>query len=117
MTTKIFTNSLAVIVTATALAIIGITFAYASEVTGTLSSDATGTVSGGSEVTGTLSSDATGGNLNGTVSGGSIAGGSSSGGSVGGSSNLPSGSVLGASTDNLSAPAFPNAGFSPGEIK
>lgn len=76
-----------------------------------------------SEVTGTLSSDTssgtqTSGNISGTVSSGSSGGSGggvsrSSGSSGGSSSNRPSGSVLGASTDNTQTPGFPNAGFAP----
>jgi hypothetical protein len=71
-----------------------------------------------SEVTGTLSSNSsdnlpTSGSISGTVSGesdGNSGGGSRSGGSNGNSSSRPSGSVLGASTDTIQTPGFPNAG-------
>lgn len=90
-----------------ALALVGATYTHASEVTGTLSSDAS-------------SNSDTSGNISGTVSsggGGSSSGGNLSSGSNGSSlSNAPSGSVLGASTDNIQTPGFPNAGFAPTEV-
>lgn len=107
MTTKILTGYTAVIVAALAFALIGITFAYASEVTGTLSSDAVGASLAGGSLAGTVTGESGGG-------GGGGSSGSTSGGS---SSNSSSGSVLGASTSNVSSPAFPNAGFAPDEIK
>lgn len=107
MTTKILKGYTAVIIATLAFAVIGITFAYASEVTGTLSSNATGASLSGGSLAGTVSSD----------SGGSSGGGSRSGGGGGSNnSNSPTGAVLGASTDNVAAPAFPNAGFAPQRV-
>ncbi len=83
-----------------AVALLGVTSAHASEVTGSLSSD-------------TSVNAQTTGSIGGTVSSGN---GSSGGGNRGGgnsSSNSPSGSVLGASTNNSQTPGFPNAGTSP----
>ncbi len=88
-----------------AIAMAGITTAHASEVTGTLSSNA--------------ANNTTSGDISGTVTGGgSSSGGSSSRGSGGGggSSNRPSGAVLGATTLNAAAPSFPNAGVQPEEV-
>jgi hypothetical protein len=79
----------------------GITSVYASEVTGTLSSDSSDT------------SLSTNGNIEGTVtnSGNNSGGGSRNG---GGSSRNQPGSVLGATTDNnTESPSFPNAGENP----
>lgn len=108
---------------------------HASEVTGTLSSDASsnsqtsGKDLGGSvssnqvttgDIEGTVSSDTeTSGNIEGSVSSDSSGGGSSSsGGSRGSSSDRPDGSVLGEFIDNTSAaPGFPNAGFATNETK
>lgn len=109
MTKTTTTSFVAVALMASAL--IGVTTAHASEVTGTLSSDAS-------------SNEETSGNISGTVTGASS--GSSSGGgssSSGGRSNrsndssstdAPDGEVLGASTDTVT-PGFPNAGFNPVE--
>ncbi len=88
-----------------AIAMVGITTAHASEVTGTLSSD-------------TSSDMGTTGNIGGTVeseNGGSSSGGSSRGsrGGSGSLANAPSGSVLAASTDTTPTPGFPNAGALP----
>ena len=112
MTKKIITSYTAILCMSMALALVGATYAHASEVTGTLSSDAS-------------SNSGTSGNISGTVSS-SGGGGSSSGGSrsIGGSrnsgnnlSNAPSGSVLGANTNNtIQSPGFPNAGFAPTEV-
>lgn len=82
--------------------LVGVTATQASEVTGTLSSDAS-------------SNTQTSGNISGTVTGESSGGGSSSGGRSNrnnNSSDEPSGEVLGASTDTI-VPGFPNAGFAP----
>jgi hypothetical protein len=82
-----------------AIATIGVVPAHASEVTGTLSSQAS-------------SNPSTSGNISGTVE-------SERSGSSGGrsrrstSTNQPSGSVLGASTNSGQTPSFPNAGVSP----
>lgn len=84
-----------------AIAMVGVTTVHASEVTGNLSSD-------------TSNNTQTNGSIGGTVSdgsSGSSGGGSRSGG--GSSSRSPSGSVLGASTNNTQTPSFPNAGVSP----
>ncbi len=83
----------------------GATLVRASEVTGTLSSEASTLTS-----TGTVS-----GTVNGTVeddSSGSSGGGSRRSGGSGGSANAPSGSVLGAAAGSESTPGFPNAGTS-----
>ena len=106
MTKQLFTSYVPALLLAFAL--VGVSFASASEVTGTLSSEAT-------------ANSPTVGDISGTVSGGSNGGGSSSGSSggatrgVGGGSADPSpdGAVLGVDTDAVSAPAFPNAGFAP----
>lgn len=104
MTKKLLMHYTSALVLASVL--VGVSFANASEVTGTLSSDAS-------------ASTLTSGDISGTVSGGSRGGGgSSSGGSrnSGGSfDSSPPGSVLGASTDSATAPSFPNAGFAPEE--
>lgn len=88
-----------------AVAVAGVSFAEASEVTGTLSSD-------------TSANTNTSGNISGTVSSASGGGSSSSGGgsSSGSLSNAPAGEVLGASTSNTQTPSFPNAGFAPHEV-
>ncbi len=89
-----------------ACAVVGITAAEASEITGTLSSNA-------------ANNAPTSGTLGGTVSNanGNSGGGSRNGGSGGSSSNAPAGSVLGASTDNTqTTPGFPNAGAAPLEV-
>lgn len=92
-----------------ALLFAGATSVSASEVTGTLSSDASTT----------SSTEATSGNITGTVTSGS-SGGSGGGGSRGSTasgdlSDAPSGSILGATTDNSTAPGFPNTGTAPTE--
>ncbi len=104
MTKKIITSYSALLCVAVLMT--GYSTVHASEVTGTLSSNAA------SDLTTT-------GSLEGTVRAGS--GGSSSGG--GGSrsdgsrgrslSSTPDGLVLGATTDNSTTPGFPNAGVSP----
>lgn len=109
MTTKILTGYTAVIITVLAFALVGITFAYASEVTGTLSSDAVGN----SLTSGSLAGNVTGNDNGNNSSGGGGRSGSSNRGS---SNNSPDGSVLGASTSNVLSPAFPNAGYAPDEI-
>lgn len=84
--------------------LVGITAAQASEVTGTLSSDAS-------------SNTQESGNISGSVTGGSSSGGGSSGGRSNRGNDAadePSGEVLGASTDAV-VPGFPNAGFAPEE--
>lgn len=99
MTKTTTTGYIALVLLAGAL--IGVTAAQASEVTGTLSSDASNNTQ-------------TSGNISGTVSS-AISGGSSGGGGrnrSNNSSNEPLGEVLGASTDTI-APGFPNAGFAP----
>lgn len=101
MTKTITTSYIALVLMAAAL--IGVTAAQASEVTGTLSSDAS-------------SNTQTSSNISGTVTSASSGGSSSSGGGSNRSNNSssePSGEVLGASADNLAAPGFPNAGFTP----
>lgn len=116
MTTKIFTSYAAVLVTVIALALMGITFAYASEVTGVLSSDASSAPLNSGTLNGDVTSD--GSTLSGTVTSDSDSSSSSGGGgSSRSSSNSPSGAVLGASTSNVSAPSFPNAGFAPDEAR
>jgi hypothetical protein len=98
------------IVIAVALAMSGAITASASEVTGTLSSD-------------TSNDSGTTGTLGGTVSDNSSGSNGSNGGSSRSSRNNGSGTlldaatgtVLGASTDNVQAPRFPNAGFAPNE--
>ncbi len=104
------------------------------DISGTVSSgslsngDISGTVSSGSlsngDISGTVSSDSpSNGDISGTVSGESSgsAGGSSSGGTRnnggggGSTDSSPEGAVLGASTDSVSAPSFPNAGYAADE--
>jgi hypothetical protein len=82
----------------------GATTVHASEVTGSLSSDNSNTTQ-------------TTGSLDGTVNGGDGGSSSSGGGhsNRNNSSNLPSGSVLGAQDDNTGTPRFPNAGVAPEE--
>lgn len=103
MTTKIITSYVAILVLA--IAMIGVTTAEASEVTGTLSSDST-----------TNNSDLNG-NITGTVTGNSSSGGGGGGSVIGGSNNLdntPSGAVLGATdSTTVQTPGFPNAGTAP----
>lgn len=106
----------------------GTSFAFASEVTGTLSSDTvskaapTGSISGSvtNEPTGSISGTVTTtptGNLTGTVtsndSGGSSGGSTSSGSGGSSSSDTPSGLVLGVTPNDSQTPAFPNAGVNP----
>jgi hypothetical protein len=122
MTKKVLMNYVPALLVAFAL--IGVSFASASEVTGTLSSktstssvatgDIGGTVSSSSlstgDIGGTVSSDGSGG---GSSSGGTRSNsGSSSGGGSGRSSadSAPDGAVLGATSDNVSAPSFPSTG-------
>lgn len=102
MTKAITINYTALLCTAVLLA--GFTTAYASEVTGTLSSDTAATVPTGS-ITGTVESSG----------GGSSSGGSRS--SSGGSSlaNAPSGATAGAVLGSTQTPGFPNAGVAPEE--
>lgn len=89
-------------------AVVGITAAEASEITGTLSSDAANNAPTSGTLGGTVL------DANGNSGGG---GGSRNGGSGGSSSNAPNGSVLGASTDNTqTTPGFPNAGAAPLEV-
>jgi hypothetical protein len=121
MTKNILTGYGTFITMAVVLALTGIITVQASEVTGTLSSDAIGNPQTGGNIGGNVNGSAnTTGNLAGTVSGGSSgssgggSGGSSSGGSSGGgaSPTTPLGSVLGATTDTQT-PGFPNAGVAP----
>jgi hypothetical protein len=106
MTKSIITSCTAFVCSALLLA--GTTTALASEVIGTLSSDASTT----------NSVQATSGSITGTVTGGS-SGGSGGGGSRSSSASgnlsttTPSGSILGATADNPSAPGFPNTGVAP----
>lgn len=93
-----------------ALAAVGAASAEASEVTGTLSSD----TSVGSDPTGNITGTVT--STNGGDGGSSSGGSRSNGNSSGSSSNAPSGEVLGASTDNMQTPSFPNAGSAPDEV-
>lgn len=126
------TNYFALACIAMILAMTGAITAHASEVTGTLSSDAThnskssgdirGTVTIGSQAEGDLGSSVTDdsvtdGNLVGTVSGGGGGSSVSRSGGSGGSSlpDTPSGSVLGEFVTNTQTPNFPNAGFAPEE--
>jgi hypothetical protein len=100
MTTKIITTRF---LTLFVLGIcIGASFASASEVVGTLSSDTTNT----SQATGLVGGEVLSTNsISGTVSGGSGNGGGRS------SNSSPSGSVLGAATVSGQSPSFPNAGM------
>lgn len=102
---------------AVVLALTGMTTVQASEVTGTLSSNASSDSQTSGNIGGTVSSNpGTTGNLEGTVSsgnGGSSSGGGGGGGRSGSSSNAPSGAVLGESVINTQAPSFPNAGVEP----
>ena len=103
MTKKLTILHLAIL---TALMLMGISSAYASEVTGTLSSgSATASQTTGS-VGGSVGSENT---LSGSVSGSNSSSGNSSG------SNNSAGEVLGASIANAASPSFPNAGFGPSE--
>lgn len=105
MTIKIFTSYTLFLLMA--FAIVGTSTALASEVTGTLSSDTSVNSNPSGNISGTVSS---------ASSGGSSSGGSrSSGGSS--SLNTPDGVVLGASTDTLTTPGFPNAGFAPEDVQ
>jgi hypothetical protein len=83
-------------------------YARASEVTGTLSSNAQAvTTSNSGSLSGTVTSATSGG---GGGSGGShsSSGGSASSGGL--ATTQPAGQVLGAATSNIPSPAFPNAG-------
>ena len=95
-----------------AVMMMGVTTAHASEVTGTLSSDAPNT---------TVPDGSIGGTVTGGGGGGGGGGGTrTTGNASNNSSNAPEGSVLGASTDNtvntVQAPGFPNAGIAPEEV-
>jgi hypothetical protein len=93
---------------------IGTSYAYASEVLGTLSGGGNASTVGGS-----LNSDVgEGGIIGGTVtsdngSGGGSSGSRSSGSSGSGQGNGSEGQVLGTSVTNVTSPLFPNAGFAP----
>ncbi len=102
MTKKIIT-SYGTFLLLVAFGFVGITFAQASEVTGTLSSDTSNTA----PTTGSISGSVTSGSNGGSGGGG---GSSSNGNNGGSSSNTPSGSVLGAQDSNTQSPGFPNAG-------
>lgn len=103
------------------LGLIAVTPLMASEVTGTLSSDATNTTPAGGTVTGTVTNQAGNtGNLEGTVlsaSDGNGGGGSSSGNrnrNGDSANNTPTSAVLGATdTPSTVVPGFPNAGVAP----
>jgi len=125
MTKKMITNYLMFASMAILLAMTGVVTVHASEVTGTLSSDATNNPKSSGDIGGTVTNDnaVSDGTLTGTVSSGSSGGGgssssgtrTSSGGGGGSLSDTPSGSVLGESTLNTQTPNFPNAGFAPEE--
>jgi hypothetical protein len=104
--TKILPNVFLLIVFTFALCSVG-TIAHASEVTGTLSSNAPAVTN---DTTGSLAgtvTGATGGGEGGGRSGSSGSGGTTSGGLA---TVQPAGQVLGATTSNIPSPAFPNAG-------
>lgn len=90
------------------VSMIGLSTAQASEVLGTLSSDAATTQA------------ANDGTLNGTVIGSdsnsSRGGGGGSTRTTGSLSDTPSGSVLGAAANNTPTPGFPNAGSDPANL-
>ena len=98
---------------------VGSGVAFASEVTGTLSTsiDQT-TTGGGSETTGILDSTVDGNTLGGTVTDGNGSGGSSSSGGGNRTTRTQNGNgqVLGLSDSRTGdSPAFPNAGFDPND--
>lgn len=134
MTKKTIISHVTFLSMAVMLTMAGAMTVQASEVTGTLSSNASadsqtsgkveGTVSDDSQTDGTLggtvtSDSTTDGSLEGTVSNGSgRSGGSSSGGSRSSATRVttsdePAGAVLGAASDNTLTPRFPNAGTPP----
>lgn len=111
---KIIAMSLSAMV---ALMSLGTSVAYASEVTGTISSSAPS----GSQVQGTVGGSTTnsGGNISGTVTSPSNGGGGGGGGGGSTQQNIPTGNVLGASTVALAdpnAPGLPNSGFHSNQI-
>ncbi len=87
----------------------GISFAEASEVTGTLSSVSAVSTESTGGLNGTVTSDSTDGDGDGSSSSGGRPRGS------GGAATMNSGSVLGAATTAAMSPIFPNAGFAPEE--
>lgn len=96
MTTKIITLPSICISLCLSLAVLGVQVAQASEITGTLSSNTETTPSGSVE------SNSGGGSRS-----------SNRTSSTDTTNSTPGGSVLGASTSNLTAPGFPNAGVDP----
>lgn len=114
MTKATTTTYIAVFLVAGVL--VGASMAQASEVTGTLSSQATDSTQTNGNISGTVSSVNDGGSSSSGGSSGRGGGSSSSGGvrSVQSTdtSDEPTGVVLGAATDTI-VPGFPNAGVAP----